>query len=163
MTFFEIVGSEPAALRGFLMGWWSHGHTEEKALAEYAADPKIWDAAWKTMGGEWHQNDRGDWISADGDWVWIKDEYGGLSYQEQLMMTDQYEEEAIEQQKQLSLWLIASDPRSTRILQTEWQENDEAELANALENYTNPNHPEYDPEFTKQIKALRPDWFAEEK
>ncbi|HEX8324735.1 MAG TPA: hypothetical protein VF595_12580 [Tepidisphaeraceae bacterium] len=38
----------------------------------------------------------------------------------------------------------------------------EHELAVALESYTNPNHPEYDPEFDAQIRALRPDWFEGE-
>ncbi len=35
----------------------------------------------------------------------------------------------------------------------------EHELAEALEAYTDPNHPEYDEEFDKKIRALRPDWF----
>ena len=38
----------------------------------------------------------------------------------------------------------------------------EQELAQALENYTNPNHPEYDAEFDKKIRSIRPDWFIEE-
>ncbi len=36
---------------------------------------------------------------------------------------------------------------------------DETELAEALESYTNPNSPEYDPEFDRQIRKVRPDWF----
>jgi hypothetical protein len=36
---------------------------------------------------------------------------------------------------------------------------EEHELAVALDNYTNPKHPEYDAKFTKKIKKLRPDWF----
>ena len=35
-------------------------------------------------------------------------------------------------------------------------------LAECLENYTNPDHPEYDAEFDAHIRQLRPDWFAEE-
>mgnify|MGYP003580000454 CR=1 FL=1 len=35
------------------------------------------------------------------------------------------------------------------------------ELAEALDNYTDPTHPEYDAEFDKQIRTLRPDWFTE--
>jgi hypothetical protein len=39
----------------------------------------------------------------------------------------------------------------------------EQELASALERYTDPSNPEYDAEFDKQIRQLRPDWFAEAK
>ena len=39
---------------------------------------------------------------------------------------------------------------------------EEAELAEALEHYTDPDDPEYDEEFDKQIRALRPDWFDPE-
>lgn len=39
---------------------------------------------------------------------------------------------------------------------------DEAELADALERYTNPDDPEYDPEFDAKIRKLRPDWFGED-
>lgn len=35
----------------------------------------------------------------------------------------------------------------------------EAELAEALEAYTTPGDPQYDPEFDAKIRALRPDWF----
>ena len=35
----------------------------------------------------------------------------------------------------------------------------EACLTAALERYTDPNHPEYDAEFDKEIRRLRPDWF----
>jgi hypothetical protein len=35
----------------------------------------------------------------------------------------------------------------------------EAELAEALERYTDPDDPEYDPVFTEKLRRLRPDWF----
>jgi len=38
-------------------------------------------------------------------------------------------------------------------------EDREAELAEALESYTDPTHSEYDPDFDRQIRTLRPDWF----
>jgi hypothetical protein len=38
----------------------------------------------------------------------------------------------------------------------------ENELAVALDAYTDPRSPEYDREFDKQIRALRPDWFSEQ-
>lgn len=38
----------------------------------------------------------------------------------------------------------------------------ETELAEALDAYTDPTHPEYDPKFTAKIKAIRPDWFPTE-
>jgi hypothetical protein len=34
-----------------------------------------------------------------------------------------------------------------------------AELGETLDRYTDPNDPEYDAEFDKKIRALRPDWF----
>lgn len=37
----------------------------------------------------------------------------------------------------------------------------EEELAIALENYTNPNHPEYDKNFDEEIRRVRPDWFED--
>jgi hypothetical protein len=37
----------------------------------------------------------------------------------------------------------------------------EQELASALEHCTNPSDPEYDADFDKQIRQLRPDWFVE--
>lgn len=37
----------------------------------------------------------------------------------------------------------------------------EKELAEALDNYTNPEHPDYDPEFDATIRRLRPDWFID--
>jgi hypothetical protein len=40
---------------------------------------------------------------------------------------------------------------------------DENELAEALDKYTTVGHPEYDPEFDKTIRALRPDWFVGEQ
>ena len=36
---------------------------------------------------------------------------------------------------------------------------DEHDLAVALDSYTDPQHPDYDPEFDRKIRALRPDWF----
>ena len=38
----------------------------------------------------------------------------------------------------------------------------EAELAEALDRYTDPLDPEYDPAFTKQLRELRPDWFEDD-
>jgi len=32
-----------------------------------------------------------------------------------------------------------------------------------LEAYTDPTHPEYDPDFDGQIRTLRPDWFEDGK
>jgi hypothetical protein len=37
----------------------------------------------------------------------------------------------------------------------------EKELAEALDKYTDPSHPEFDPTFDKDIRALRPGWFEE--
>ena len=37
----------------------------------------------------------------------------------------------------------------------------EEELAEALEAYTDPASPQYDAEFDKKIRTLRPDWFAD--
>lgn len=39
----------------------------------------------------------------------------------------------------------------------------EHELAEALERYINPHDPEFDPDFTRQIFAIRPDWFNDEE
>ena len=36
------------------------------------------------------------------------------------------------------------------------------DMADAIDRYTDPQHPEYDPEFDKQIRELRPDWFDSE-
>jgi len=36
---------------------------------------------------------------------------------------------------------------------------EEDELANALDAYTDPTNPEYDPDFDREIRRLRPDWF----
>ena len=33
------------------------------------------------------------------------------------------------------------------------------DLGADLENFTDPNHPEYDPEFDAEIRKTRPDWF----
>ncbi len=41
-------------------------------------------------------------------------------------------------------------------------DKEESNLAEALEAYTDPTHPEYDPDFDRQIRALRPDWFEGE-
>lgn len=38
----------------------------------------------------------------------------------------------------------------------------EHELAEALDNYTNPAHPDFDPVFNAEIRRLRPDWFDDE-
>ena len=35
----------------------------------------------------------------------------------------------------------------------------ENQLAITLENLTNPNHADYDADFDKEIRAMRPDWF----
>jgi hypothetical protein len=35
-----------------------------------------------------------------------------------------------------------------------------AELAEALDAYTDPSHPDYDAEFDRRIRTLRPDWFG---
>lgn len=37
---------------------------------------------------------------------------------------------------------------------------EEHDLATALDSYTDPTSPEYDPDFDRQIRELRPDWFA---
>jgi hypothetical protein len=39
----------------------------------------------------------------------------------------------------------------------------EHELAEALSHYTDPNDPEYDAEFDKKIRQLRPDWFQDQE
>jgi len=36
------------------------------------------------------------------------------------------------------------------------------DLGEALKRYTDPNDPEFDPEFNKKIRRLRPDWFSHE-
>lgn len=51
-------------------------------------------------------------------------------------------------------------PMVARLLEAEEADADrETELAEALDAYTDPDHPEYDPEFDKKIRRLRPDWF----
>jgi hypothetical protein len=40
---------------------------------------------------------------------------------------------------------------------------EEHELAVALDNFTNPNHPDYDPVFDSQIRAGKSGWFDDEK
>ena len=37
--------------------------------------------------------------------------------------------------------------------------DEERELAEALEHYTNPDDPQYDAEFTAELRRIRPDWF----
>lgn len=39
---------------------------------------------------------------------------------------------------------------------------EEHELALALERYTTPGNPEYDPDFTRELRRLRPDWFTDD-
>jgi hypothetical protein len=39
----------------------------------------------------------------------------------------------------------------------------ERELAEALDRHTNPDHPEYDPIFTEEIRRLQPHWFEDPK
>jgi len=41
-------------------------------------------------------------------------------------------------------------------------EEEEGELSQALKNYMNPDHPEYDPAFEEQIRIRQPGWFEEE-
>lgn len=36
-------------------------------------------------------------------------------------------------------------------------------LGEALDAYTDPTHPEYDPEFDRAIRSLRPDWFDDQE
>ena len=50
----------------------------------------------------------------------------------------------------------ALEPRPTRMGAKE------AELAEALDAYTTPGDPQYDPKFDAKIRALRPDWFEED-
>lgn len=53
-------------------------------------------------------------------------------------------------------------PMVVRLLEAEQSVMDEeSELAEALEAYTDPTHPEYDPEFDGHIRSLRPDWFVD--
>ena len=55
-------------------------------------------------------------------------------------------------------------PMVVRLLEAEQAVMDEeSELAEALEAYTDPTHPEYDPEFDGRIRSLRPDWFEDGK
>jgi hypothetical protein len=39
----------------------------------------------------------------------------------------------------------------------------ERELAEALARYTDPDHPEYDPAFTEEVRRLQPHWFEDPK
>ncbi len=54
--------------------------------------------------------------------------------------------------------LIAVMPR---MIEDDDAEPDEAVLAEALHRYTNPLDPEYDAEFTTELRRIRPDWFEE--
>lgn len=55
-------------------------------------------------------------------------------------------------------------PMLVRLLKAEEAGADrEEELAEALEAYTDPTHPEYDTDFDREIRALRPDWFEGEE
>lgn len=38
---------------------------------------------------------------------------------------------------------------------------EELELGAALDCYTDPNHPEFDPDFNEKIRKIRPDWFGD--
>jgi hypothetical protein len=49
-----------------------------------------------------------------------------------------------------------TDPAAKRNPRTPEEEH---ELAEALDHYTDLTHPEYDPEFDAKIRKLRPDWF----
>ena len=40
------------------------------------------------------------------------------------------------------------------------QDDAEADLALALQRYTDPSDPIYDPDFTAELQRLRPDWFG---
>lgn len=46
-------------------------------------------------------------------------------------------------------------------IDTDEAKPDEADLAVALDHYTNPLDPEYDAEFTAELRRIRPDWFDE--
>lgn len=64
---------------------------------------------------------------------------------------------------QVSETLGPDHPLLIRLLEAE-QEGEmdgESELAEALESYTDPSNPEYDPEFDREIRTLRPDWFED--
>jgi hypothetical protein len=39
----------------------------------------------------------------------------------------------------------------------------ERKLAEALDNYTDPDHPNYDPDFAEEMRQSRPDWFEATK
>ncbi len=54
--------------------------------------------------------------------------------------------------------MIEVMPRS---VETDETQPDEAELAGALDRYTNPLDPEYDAKFTAELRRIRPDWFDE--
>ncbi len=62
---------------------------------------------------------------------------------------------------QVSETLSPEHPILVRLLEAEQEAgmDGESELADALEAYTDPAHPEYDPDFEREIRALRPDCF----
>ena len=66
---------------------------------------------------------------------------------------------------QVSETLGPDHPILVRLLEAEQdvESDEESELAEALAAYTDPTHPEYDPEFDREIRTLRPDWFEGEK
>ncbi len=47
-----------------------------------------------------------------------------------------------------------------KLVQIVFEPEDE-DLGEALGNYTNPDHPEYDPAFDAEVRKLRPDWFED--
>ena len=52
-------------------------------------------------------------------------------------------------------------PRTTKQPEGKHIHATDQELAEALDKYTDPSHPEFDPTFDKDIRALRPGWFEE--
>lgn len=48
-------------------------------------------------------------------------------------------------------------------MKADYRDYDENDLARALDSYTTPGSPEYDPDFDRKICALRPDWFVGEQ
>jgi hypothetical protein len=55
---------------------------------------------------------------------------------------------------------VQLEQRRTKQMKLNTRER-EHELAEALARYTDPDDPEYDPEFDREIRRLRPDWFEE--
>ena len=52
--------------------------------------------------------------------------------------------------------------RQQRIRAKQKERPTDEELGDALRRYTDPNDPEYDPKFDKEIRKLRPDWFDDD-